>query len=226
MTIAAIYGSGRIAASSSFTIAPADRCAAPELEREAVDYYVSYFGEFEPIADDAELEVETTKLAAGTQIDVTDGGDESAVSMVFDADGELVLFYLHNQTPEVRFYCRAPIQPVKDLPNVEACISNLVISVPHAPDDEAAVDLTAAPNNLPTGLAAEVSGPIHHYASMHGTAASTTLTTQGATWQAWGEPASWLQVKAANTPRTSYLATRDLILLEATDGDPAQLVCE
>lgn len=225
-TIAAIYGSGRVTASSAFSIAPADRCAAPALERKAVDYYLSYFGEFEPIEDDVELEVETTQLAAGTQIDVTDGGDESAASMVFDADGELVLFYQHNQSPDLRFYCRAPSQPVEDLPNVEDCISDLVISVPHAPDAETAVDLTAAPNHLPTGLAAEVSGPIRHYASMHGTAASTSLTTQGATWETWGDHASWLSIEAANKPRTAYLATRARILLESTDGAPAQLVCE
>ena len=226
MTIAAIFDSGRIGASSAISISGAERCTLPELERKAVDYYLSYFAEFSPVEEDASLDVETTRLAAGTLIDVTDGGDESAMSMVFDADGALVLLYQHNQSPDLRFYCRQPIQPVKDVPNIEACISNLVVSVPHASTDESVVNLTAAPNNLPTGLAAEVAGPIRHYAAMHGTALSTTLTTQGATWQAWGEPASWLKIKASTKPRTSYLATRDLILLEATDGDPSQLVCE
>lgn len=219
-----------IDASDTTSFTPDERCTAPALQRKAIDYYLSYWDELEPLEDDVELEVETQVLggtgsAGGTVITVGDGGDESAISFVFDSSDELVALYQHNQSPDVRFYCKEAAAPAVDLPDVEDCVSALVGAIVHDGDEELDVSLTAAPNNLPVGLGAEIARPMQRYAATHGTSASTPLTVEGARWAPSYDKASRLEIKASGRPATTYLATDELVVLEAVDGQPAALVC-
>jgi len=230
--LASIYAHGSIDATQSITVTTDDRCMAPPLQRRAVDYYRSYWDDIDPdeFASDTELEVETQLLGGsgtdgGTLVSVTDGGDESSMTFVFDQDDELVAAYQSNQSPDVRFYCREPAAPKIDLPNVEDCVGALVNELPHDGDDEADLNLTAAPNNLPVGLGAEVRGPLLRYQASNGTSASTKLTADGARWDLFDGKATRLDVSAAGKPTTSYLATPDMVVLEVPSGGTPQLVC-
>ena len=164
--------------------------------------------------------------SGGSLITVGDGGDESAITFVFDRADELVALYQHNQSPDVRFFCRAAAAPALTLPNVEDCVGALVSSIPHASTDEAAVIVSASTNNLPVGLGTQVSRPMQRYASTSGAGGSTALNVDGAQWSLFEGKASRLTIKASGRPSAAYLATSDMLLLEAPTGKPAALVCD
>jgi hypothetical protein len=225
--IAKVYEFASVDSQVNSDVDYADRCSLSELERLGVDFYVSLFGVDGINAD--RLEVSVRKLRGtgangGSIVDVGDGGDESTVSFVFDSSNKLLLHFWHNQSPEVGFYCRTS-GAVVSLPDAESCASSLVSDLPHNAGNESVVNLTAAPNNLPVGLGAEVSKPMQRYAAKHGTAASTALTVAGAKWTLFGGKASRLEVSAPNAPKTTFLATNSRIVLETT-GTTSALVCE
>lgn len=103
-----------------------ERCTLGALERKALDYYVAYWTDLSGVEPDTSYEVETATLGAkGAIVDVTDGGDESAMSFVFSKTGALVAFYQHNQSPDVAFFCRAS-GAEQQLADAEACALSLV----------------------------------------------------------------------------------------------------
>ena len=225
-TLARIFANGSVDATQTATVAIADRCAVPPLQRAAVDYYVSYFGG----VDAAELEVETKLLGGtgtegGTVVGVTDGGDESAMSFVFDTGGKLVASYQHNQSPDVQFFCRSGSAAATEVPGLEDCMGSLVGEVMHASDDESDVDLLAAPNNLPVGLDASVRKAMVRYAEARGLPTSTRLSAAGATWDTFDGKAARLTVSASGRPATWLLADSQRVIIEAPSDRAAQLVC-
>jgi len=231
--LGAIYEYGSVDATQSITVTTDDRCTAPALQRLAVDYYKAYWDDIDPdeFASDTELEVETQVLGGtgtngGTLVSVTDGGDESSITFVFDHDDKLVALYQSNQSPDVHFYCRESTAAKIDLPNVEDCVGALVNELPHNGDDESDVGLTAAPGNLPVGLGTDVSGPMRRYSAQNGTAASTKLTVDGAQWDLFDGKAARIDVSATGKPKTSYLATSQLVVMETPASGAAKLVCE
>ncbi len=229
--LAAIYAYGSIDATQSTEVTTEDRCTAPPLQRLAIDYYNDYFAGFDEFEPDTPLEIDTQLLGGagtdgGTLITVTDGGDESAMTFVFDHDNNLAALYQHNQSPDVRFYCREASAPRIDLPNVEDCVGALVNEIPHDGDEEGEVSLTAAPNNFPAGLGTQIIRPMQRYSAQNGTSASTKLTAEGAQWDLFDGKAARVDISATGKPAATYLATTDMVVLEAPAGGTAQLVCE
>lgn len=227
--LAAIYEFGAVDVSAETETSVADRCNLGELERKAVDYYKAYWDEVSPLDEDAGLTVTTRVLGGtgsggGSVIDVSDGGDESAMSFVFDSAGKLVVLYQDNQSPDVRFSCRTSGARI-ELPLVEDCVGALVHSIPHGDGTEEDVRLTASTGNLPLGLGGEVRGPMRRYAASRAVAATTQVSAVGARWTDPADPAARLTITAAGKPATSYLATSGLIVLEAPAGAAATLVC-
>jgi hypothetical protein len=51
------------------------------------------------------FDVEVVRTAKGTLVTMADGGDESTTDYAFDADGNLLTYYVHNQSPWTEFYC-------------------------------------------------------------------------------------------------------------------------
>ena len=90
---------------------------------------------------DASFSIDTATLAGsgGTIVDVTDGGDESALSFVFSPAGKLVAYYQHNQSPDVAFFCRTS-GAEKALADAEACARSLVALVDGEGDGAAACE--------------------------------------------------------------------------------------
>jgi hypothetical protein len=229
-SLAAIYEYGQVDVASETETTVAGRCSLPPLERQAVDYYAAYWrdltGELE---DETALTVGLRVLGGtgengGTLVDVTDGGDESAITFVFDHGGRLVALYQHNQSPDVRFYCRGN-GTVIELPNVEDCVGALVGAVPHGDGTEEEVELTSATGNLPAGLGAEVGASMRRYAESRGLSTTTRVTASGARWEDQGDPVARLTVTAVGKAATGYLATSRLILLEQPSDGVPQLVC-
>jgi len=205
--------------------------AAYARERRAADYYVSYWDEVSPLDEEATLSVQTRELAGaatggGTLVDVTDGGDESGITFVFDAGDKLVALFQHNQSPDAQFFCRASSAARRELAGVEDCVGALVNAVPHDTDLEEEVDLTASMGALPSGLGAEVRTALARFAATGSVASTSPIAAAGVRWDEGYAPASRLTVTAPGERTTTYLATSELVLLEAPSGRAAQLVCE
>lgn len=123
----AVFTNDTVTKTASAEATIEERCTLGTLERKALDYYVGYWADLSPLEDDASLAIDTATLkgAGGTIVDVTDGGDESALSFVFSPAGKLVAYYQHNQSPDVAFFCRTS-GAEKQLADAEACALSLV----------------------------------------------------------------------------------------------------
>ncbi|MDX2091400.1 MAG: hypothetical protein SFX73_26305 [Kofleriaceae bacterium] len=228
-SLAKIFANASVDATTSFTMDLEERCTAPALQRTAMDYYAAYFIDLFGELENTELEVETRVLGGagaegGTLVDVTDGGDETGMTFVFDANQKLVALFQHSQSPDVQFFCRSS-GPEVELLNIEDCMGQLLEAV-HDVDDESEVNFDAAPNNLPSGLGTNIRKPMQRYAASRATSASTTLNVEGAAWDVYDGKAARLEVSAPNKPTTAYLATEELVLIEAPRDGAAKLVCD
>jgi hypothetical protein len=135
---AKLFGDGTIASTRSASITVDERCGLAAVDRRAVDYYLSYWNDLGGLDDpDAELSVDTSVTGAGgILVDVGDGGDESAITFLFDSSEALVALYQHNQSPDANLYCRSS-GAERALPAGAACMEALIGDLPHTDTDPA-----------------------------------------------------------------------------------------
>lgn len=121
-----VFDNPTVATTSSAQATVDERCTLGALERKALDFYVDYWNDLTGTEPDTSYEIDASTLMGngGTIVDVTDGGDESAMSFVFGTDGTLVAYYQHNQSPDVAFFCRTS-GAEKQLGDAEACALSL-----------------------------------------------------------------------------------------------------
>ena len=134
---AALFGDGTIRATRSASITVDDRCSLAAVDRRAVDYYLSYWNDLTGGLDDPEVELSVDASvtdSGGILVDVGDGGDESAITFLFDSNQELVALYQHNQSPDANLYCRSS-GVERPLPAGEACTDALIGELPHTDTD-------------------------------------------------------------------------------------------
>jgi len=122
-----VFDNSTVAKTASTEATAEERCGLGTLERRALDFYIAYWTELSGVEPDTSYAIDTATLAGagGSIVDVTDGGDESAMSFVFSTAGKLVAFYQHNQSPDVAFFCRTS-GAEKQLADAEACALSLV----------------------------------------------------------------------------------------------------
>ncbi len=72
-----------------------------------------------------------TRLANGAVVRMEDGGDESTTDYAFDKDGNLLSFYVHNQSPWTDYFCGAAGDEEAEPPDDE-CLSRWVNIGPRA----------------------------------------------------------------------------------------------
>lgn len=106
--------SGAFESSGATTIAIDEHCSLPEAARLGLDYYYSYWDGlvgFEDMFDyyyDEPIEVEVSWIVysnGSTYVSADGGGDEAAMDFLINADGQLVAFYQHNQSPDFQLFC-------------------------------------------------------------------------------------------------------------------------
>lgn len=130
----AMLGSG-VKTETAFFSTQDGLCSAPDHVRRAWQFYHDYMGEWmgeyfdEDIEDpdiDFGFDMESTEFVAGGWLMGVDyGGDESALSILFDATGAMMMYYHHNQSPWVEWSCLKAGE--KDMSwESEWCISHLL----------------------------------------------------------------------------------------------------
>jgi len=74
--------------------------------------------------------VDFVRTSAGSVVTMSDGGDESTTEYAFDADGNLLAYYVHNQSPWTEFYCGQEGDDDTTYPD-EDCVSAWINGGPH-----------------------------------------------------------------------------------------------
>jgi hypothetical protein len=109
------------------------KCSLAPLERSAVDFYHQYWDDlagWEDMAgagdEEQELAVKTEiHGAAGSVVDVDLGGDEDAMTFVFDGGGKLLHYFQHNQSPDMGWFCKDANEADANEPS-DACVGPAV----------------------------------------------------------------------------------------------------
>ncbi|MBW2462916.1 MAG: hypothetical protein JRH11_14785 [Deltaproteobacteria bacterium] len=78
---------------------------------------------------DFTFDVEITRTEKGTMVELADGGDESTTEYAFDADGNLIAYFVHNQSPWTGFYC-GDGGAAAEYPD-EECVISWMSGAPH-----------------------------------------------------------------------------------------------
>src|SRR5690606_20783501 len=112
-----------------------ERCTLDATAAKAVDYYVSYWDDLVGFEDfvgesleEAFVNVEVRTFgAAGSTVGVDVGGDEDFVIFVFDASGELLLYFHDEQSSTFEFVCDEVAVDAVD----EDCVARTVYDLPH-----------------------------------------------------------------------------------------------
>lgn len=224
-TFASVFATGDVATSSSTSVTIADRCDADALTRLAADYYKDYWSFDDELTDDTDLDTTIRQLGGangGYVVDVTDGGDESAISFIFDHDQRLVALYQHNQSPDARFYCKEASAAEVTLPRPEDCVGGFVSYVVHEVGESAQSGQLSAGQTTEPG---ELSRPVRRYAAAQGLSTTTKVTYQGTSWNEY-EGVSRLTLSVPNRLATTFISTAELVLLEQPAGGEAKLVCD
>jgi len=101
---------------------------------------------------DFTFDVAITRTEKGTMVELADGGDESTTEYAFDADGNLIAYFVHNQSPWTGFYCgdggAAAAYPDED------CVISWMSGAPHDAGTEETGRVAYAPGSTVNALAA------------------------------------------------------------------------
>jgi hypothetical protein len=112
-----------VASRESHDVAPD---ATSGFDREilvATAHYGSQVSEWREYAEEGfTFEVEIVRTEKGSLVVMADGGDESTTYYAFDQDGELLAYYVNNQSPWTEYFCSVPADEVVDAPP-EDCLA-------------------------------------------------------------------------------------------------------
>ena len=104
---------GTIRDSNSMNVTLAEACALPDAALYGVELYYDYWqglvgweDMFGGYGDEITVEVEWSTLSNGSwYVGCDGGGDEAAMDFLINAQGELVAYYQHNQSPDFGLFC-------------------------------------------------------------------------------------------------------------------------
>lgn len=212
----------------------AERCSLPDLARRAVELYYSYWdgyvgwSEIEPYEDEpAHLDVSWSVRSDGAAyVRVDAGGDEDALDVIFDASGDVVAHYQHNQSPDLGLYCDDPV-------GVDTECGFLYLDATartEAAERQGAEDVRAADAREKLERVAFLA--YEEYARALDLSADATVSVEWTAWDA-GEWASWetaarVTLSAEGQPSRTYelaaASTTQWLFVERTETD-ATFVC-
>jgi len=202
--------------------APAD-CAAA-LEDRAVAMYKAYWDgiySYEEMSGGDEPSTDTIfKPGAGTVVRVDLGGDEDAMDYVFDTDGNVVLFYQHNQSPDWGWFCPGQAAEEPD----EDCFMQVLYH-----QDYAAADVTTDSGTATAGETSELPVAIAAALDEYGAPAGTELSFEYSLWDNGYNHGAEVTVAAEDATPATFVVTGDgewsLTVVMKTSEDDISWVC-
>lgn len=205
-------------------------CLADNLEERAVEYYKGYWNDiynWEEMSDGEEPSVDVTHHSgAGTIVRVDLGGDEDAMDYVFDADGNVIFYYQHNQSPDWAWFCEG--QETGTDPG-DTCATSVAGSSDYRLEDtqEGSGSVTVADaGTLPVHIAAAIS----EYASETGLGATDAVDYSFSSWSATYNEGAEVRLTASGTEEISYTLTGSeqwgITITFRTDANGTDFLCK
>ena len=194
-----------LAAIATTPEAPAPAECWSALEERAVAMYKSYWDDvysYEEMAGgDFEPDTSTVfKPGAGTVVSVDLPGDEDEMTYVFDTEGNLILFYQHNQSPDWGWFCPGEAAEEPD----EDCFMEIVYHQEYDTADVTTDSGTATvgdTDQLPVAVAAAV--------KELGAEAGTEVSFEYSLWNNGYNDGAEVTVSAEGASPTTFVVTGD-----------------
>ncbi len=208
----------------------APACLADNLEERALTYYKDYWNDiysWEEVSGGEEPTIDVSHHSgAGTIVRVDLGGDEDAMDYVFDAEGKLLFYYQHNQSPDWAWFCGGEASPSDP---GETCASNVAGSsdyrVEHTREGSGSVTVAEA-----DGLGPHVAGAIAEYAAETNLGASDAVDYAFVAWDAQYNTGADVQLSAAGKPAVGYTVTGEpewgMTITFRTDANGTDFLCK
>lgn len=208
-----------------------ERCDVGGIELVAINHYHEWWDDiagfddlfrFDP-DEDVELFFETTVHRMGTVVNVDAGGDEDAMTFIFDADDRLLSSYQHNQSPTLDFYCglnsEAPIEgPGED------CFTDVMFSLPRK-DESSRISNT---------VLIETAGEVHpalgvaarQHARNFGLLLDTEISYDLVTWRSVDGVKGAEATIAVDDASVTYYVHDDRDVRMEQDPNEARFICD
>lgn len=190
------------------SVAPPE-CAGA-LEQRAVQYYKDYWDEiygYEELTGgdpDAEPYVDLQfHPGAGTVVDVGLGGDEDSMDFVFDADGKLLYYYQHNQSPDWAWFCAAEGEPTIEEPD-EDCFRDAVSHSSYGVEDVSQAS-GATPAGETPNLPPAVAAAVVEYVAVEGVGNGEDVRYDYRLWAGHYTNGAEVTLTADNRPEVTYV---------------------
>jgi hypothetical protein len=179
----------RTASTSSVSVAESAVCTLDALGKQSVDLFRAYWDDVQGWDDfksgepDVELDVETTKRGAFTEVRVDAPYDEDAITFTYGADGELLSLYQDNQSPDVRTFCDG--NGTIAAPS-ETCIELMRDALRHSAAETTGTKTTTCATANNGALPPLVDAPICEFTGTNSLSDSASVTVEYRTWQSDG----------------------------------------
>ncbi len=210
---------------------PSAACDA-KMSEAAAKYYEAYFRD---MGDDVWEELNTDGIGeggahhpgAGTVLNLDVGGDENAMSYVFDAQQRPMLYFQHNQSPAWEWSCNGgdPI-PEEEQPN-DTCIGAMLGHHTYGPSDVREGNGTTFAG-VATGTSPQIDAALAEYGA--GVPAGTALTFTYRAWKTQFDMGAEVKIKAAGSAETAYVVVGSpgwgLTVALATTAGKTKFVCK
>jgi hypothetical protein len=222
----------RSTSANAVSVAETAVCTLDALGKRSVDLYRAYWDQVQGWEDfkdgefDIQLEVETVKHGAFTEVHVDAPYDEDAMTFTYGAAGELLSLYQSNQSPDARTFCdgtgtiAAPDQ---------TCIELMRDALRHAGAETTGTKTTTCATAANGALPPLVDAPICEFTSKYSLADTASVTVDYRTWQSdGGLLGAEVKMTSGSTSMTYVLGTtfRDTTEVFATKaGSTMSLSC-
>lgn len=179
----------RSGSSGTVSVAETESCTLDGLGKQSVDLFRAYWDDVQGWNDfkggepDIDLDVETTKHGAFTEVHVDAPGDEDAITFTYGAAGQLLALYQDNQSPDVRTYCDGT--GTIAAPD-ETCVELMRAALRHAAAETTGTETTTCATANNGALPPLVDSPVCEFTSKYSLSDSTSVSVAYRTWQSDG----------------------------------------
>lgn len=222
--------SGAAGASGDTSVSESEVCSLDPLGKRSVDLFRGYWDDvigwdgFKEGEEDIGLEVTKTVRGDGTEVLVdTDPFDEDAISFYFDAAGQLLLLYQHNQSPDARAFCDASGDIAA--PDV-GCTEDMRDALPHTDSEKTGQGTTDCTGAAGADFPPLVTDPVCEFTGRLGLADDAAVDVSYRTWGSEnGLLGAEVTLESGGHSGTFYLGTTFIettkVLASDVDGELA-----
>lgn len=164
---------------------------------------------------------------AGTIVDVGLGGDEDSMDYVYDAEGNLLFYFQHNQSPDWAWFCEGVVD--ENVDPAEDCATDVAGSSDYRLEDttegEGSVDVSDADT-----LAPHIAAAVKEYAAETGLSSDASVRYTFFEWHATYNEGANVQLSSDGVADIGYTLTGStqygITITFRTDANGTDFLCK